>query len=299
MEPRLALRVLSYCPGKTQEGTAVTIQFNKWLACMGFLTVSAAVTLGGCAGDGSGLDANGRPLPPAPLPNTDFQEIQDTVFTPICSVCHAGANAPQGLRLDAGNSYALLVNVASAEVPGTLRVNPGNPNASYLVQKIEGTAAVGVRMPANGPPYLPQDRIDLVRRWIAAGAPIAAAPPNALKVTSSIPAVAEVAPAGLGKLTVIFNANVDASRVSADTFTVRDALDQPVAVSAVRVPTGRPNVVEITTPPLASGSYELSVHGDGPAPLAGEAGHVLDGDGDGVAGGNTLIPFDVTNGEAR
>ena len=80
-------------------------------------------------------------------------------------------DAPQGLRLDAANSYALLVNVASAEVPGLLRVNPGNPNASYLVQKIEGTAAVGVRMPANGPPYLPQDRIDLVRRWIAAGAP--------------------------------------------------------------------------------------------------------------------------------
>ena len=112
---------------------------------MGFLAVSAAITLGGCAGDGTGLDANGRPVQPGQPANSDFQEIQDTIFTPVCSVCHAGANAPQGLRLDAGNSFALLVNVASAEVPGTLRVNPGNPDASYIVQKIEGTAAVGVR----------------------------------------------------------------------------------------------------------------------------------------------------------
>jgi hypothetical protein len=277
----------------------VTIQFNKWLACMGFLAVAAAVSLAGCAGDGTGLDANGRPLPDAPLPNSDFQEIQDTIFTPICSVCHAGANAPQGLRLDAGNSYALLVNVASAEVPGTLRVNPGNPNASYIVQKIEGTAAVGVRMPANGPPYLPQDRIDLVRRWIAAGAPIASAPADKLTVTSSIPAVFETASPGLGKLTVIFNANLDSSRVSAETFTLRDAQDLPVALSAVRVPAGRQNVVEITTPPLPAGSYQLGVHGDGPVPLAGEAGHVLDGDGDGKPGGDSLIPFDVNAGAAR
>jgi hypothetical protein len=266
---------------------------------MGFLAATAAVSLGGCAGDGTGLDANGRPLPPGPLPNSDFQEIQDTIFTPICSVCHSGANAPQGLRLDAGNSYALLVNVASAEVPGTLRVNPGNPNASYLVQKIEGTAAVGVRMPANGPPYLPQDRIDLVRRWIAAGAPVAAAPADRLMVTSSIPAVSEMAAPGLGKLTVIFNTNVDSSRVSAETFTLRDALDQPVAVSVVRVPAGRQNVVEITTAPLAAGSYQLSVHGDGPAPLADEAGRVLDGDADGTPGGDSLIPFDVNAGAAR
>ena len=278
----------------------MTIQFNKWLACMGFLAVASAATLGGCAGDGTGLDANGRPVQPGAPANSDFQEIQDTIFTPICSVCHAGANAPQGLRLDAGNSYALLVNVASAEVPGTMRVNPGNPNASYLVQKIEGTAAVGVRMPANGPPYLPQDRIDLVRRWIAAGAPAGSAPTDRLVVASTIPAVSETAAPGLGKLTVIFNTHVDSSRVSAETFTLRDALDQPVALRGVRVPQGRQNVVEITTAqPLAAGSYQLGVHGDGAAPLAGEAGHVLDGDGDGQPGGDSLIPFDVNAGAAR
>ena len=112
--------------------------------------------------------------------------------------------------------------------------------------------------------------------------------------------MAEIAAPGLGKLTVIFNANVDSSRVSADTFTLRDAADQPVALSGVRVPAGRQNVVELTTAqPLSAGSYQLAVHGDGPAPLADEAGHVLDGDADGKAGGDTLIPFDVNAGGVR
>jgi hypothetical protein len=35
------------------------------------------------------------------------------------------------------------------------------------------------------------------------------------------------------------------------------------------------------------------VLGDGPAPLADQAGHVLDGDVDGQPGGDMLIPFDV------
>jgi len=278
----------------------VVTQFNKLLACKGFFMFSVGLALAGCAGDGTGLDANGRPISDTPAANNDFQEIQDTIFTPICSQCHIGGGAPQGLRLDAGNSYAMLVNVASAEVPGLLRVNPGNPDASYIVQKIEGIAAVGVRMPANGPPYLPQDRIDLVRRWIAAGAPMSSAPPDRLIVTSTIPAVSEIAAPGLGKLTVVFNANVDSSRASADTFTLRDAADQPVVLSGVRVPVGRQNVVELTTAqPLAAGSYQLAVHGDGPAPLADESGHVLDGDLDGKAGGDTLIPFDVNAGDAR
>jgi hypothetical protein len=221
----------------------VTIPFNKLLACKGFFASSLALMLASCAGDGTGLDANGRPISDVPVANSDFQEIQDTIFTPICSVCHVGSGAPQGLRLDAGNSYALLVNVSSAEVPGVMRVNPGNPDASYIVQKIEGTAAVGVRMPANGPPYLPQDRIDLVRRWISAGAPMTSAAPDRLIVTSTIPSVAETAAPGLARMTVVFNANVDSSRVSADTFTLRDAADQPVALAGVRVPVGRQNVV--------------------------------------------------------
>lgn len=276
----------------------MTQSIAKYLCRNSFLAATLIV-LSGCAGNGEGLDEGGRPIQP-PAPNDDFQEIQNTIFTPVCTVCHVGANAPQGLRLDAGNSYAALVNVASAEVPSLMRINPGNPDASYLVQKIQGTAAVGSRMPANGPPFLSQAQIDLIRSWVAAGAPQAGAPADRLFVSSSMPAPSEQALAGLNRITVVFSTDVDASLVSANSFELRDALDQPVALAAIKVPPGRPNVVEIVTArSLPAGSYQLAIRGDGPAPLADNAGRRLDGDRDGQAGGDTLIPFDVNAGAAR
>ena len=269
------------------------------LAANGFL-LAAVLALTGCsAGNGEGLDQNGQPIPPTPPPNTDFQEIQDTVFTPICTQCHSGANAPQGLRLDAANSYALLVNVNSNEVASLKRVNPGNPDQSYLVQKIQGNASVGGRMPL-GQAALPQDRIDLIRRWIAAGAPQGSAPPNNLMVTSSIPGAGEVANPGVSKLTVIFAGDVDASLAASGTFELVDGFDQPVALAKASVPEGRPNVVELTLArQLPAGSYQLRVRGEGPVALADTAGHVLDGDADGVPGGDFLMSFDVSAGASR
>ena len=82
----------------------------------------------------------------------DLQSIQDNVFTPICTACHAGASAPLGLRLDAGNSYNNLVGIPSVEVPALQRVRPGDPDNSYIIQKLEGRAAVGGQMPLGGPP---------------------------------------------------------------------------------------------------------------------------------------------------
>lgn len=270
------------------------------MAAKGFFLVPAVMILAGCgAGNGKGLDENGQPIPVVPPVPSDFQEIQDTVFTPICTQCHIGAGAPHGLRLDAANSYALLVNVASDEVPTLKRVNPGNPDQSYIVQKISGTAAVGGRMPL-GQAALPQDRIDLIRRWIAAGAPPAATAPNNLVVSSSIPAAGEIAPAGLDRLTVIFAGDVDATLAASGTIELTDGFDQPVALAQVRVPAGRPNVVELQLAhPLNAGSYQLTVRGQGPVALADTAGHVLDGDADGKAGGDFLMSFDVSAGAQR
>jgi mono/diheme cytochrome c family protein len=80
-------------------------------------------------------------------------------------------NAPRGLRLDSlDNSYAYLVNQAADEVPELMRVNPGNPDDSYIIKKLEGAAdIVGGRMPLGGP-YLSEAQIDQVRTWIANGA---------------------------------------------------------------------------------------------------------------------------------
>jgi hypothetical protein len=131
----------------------------------------AALTAAGCAGNGDGLDENGNPptAEATPLEPT-FASIQQNIFTPICTECHTGATAPVGMRLDADVSYAMIVNVPSGEVPGLRRIRPGDPDASYLLQKIEGRAAVGGRMPLNRTP-LSQDMITVVRQWITLGAP--------------------------------------------------------------------------------------------------------------------------------
>jgi hypothetical protein len=103
-----------------------------------------------------------------------FAQIQSTVFTPRCSGCHTGPTGntlPSGMNLSsAAASYAALVGVASLEVPSLDRVAPGNPDDSYLIQKLEGTAAEGVRMPQGGP-FLDQATIDQIRDWITSGAP--------------------------------------------------------------------------------------------------------------------------------
>ena len=140
---------------------------------VGALCVAAAVIAGCGGGSGEGLDSNGRPIgegddPSGPM-TASFSSIQSHVFTPVCTACHSGSAAPRGLRLDAANSYALLVNVPSGGVASLMRVKPGDADNSYLVQKLEGHAAVGARMPLGGP-YLDANTMALIRQWINNGA---------------------------------------------------------------------------------------------------------------------------------
>ena len=66
--------------------------------------------------------------------------------------------------------YDELVNRASSEKPDLLRVNPGNPDESYLMHKLEGREGiVGGRMPLASKPFS-EAALGLVRMWIAGGA---------------------------------------------------------------------------------------------------------------------------------
>ena len=70
----------------------------------------------------------------------------------------------------ANDSHAALVNVSSLQVAQD-RVEPGDPDNSYLIRKLEGDAGiVGSRMPQGGP-FLDQATIDTIRQWINDGAP--------------------------------------------------------------------------------------------------------------------------------
>jgi hypothetical protein len=125
-----------------------------------------------CAGSGEGLDEFGNPLGEGgggELQPT-FSSIQANIFTPICTQCHAGASAPLSFSLQAGFSYDHLVGVPSIEVPELLRVDPGQPDDSYLVMKIEGAPGItGGRMPLGLSP-LSAEQIAAIRAWIADGA---------------------------------------------------------------------------------------------------------------------------------
>jgi len=105
---------------------------------------------------------------------TTLGQIQTQVFSPMCAGCHSGPTSgslPSGLDLSSANdSYNALVNVASLQVGSLDRVTPNDTANSYLIQKLEGTQAVGGRMPQGGP-FLDQATMDMIKEWINDGAP--------------------------------------------------------------------------------------------------------------------------------
>jgi hypothetical protein len=254
--------------------------------------LTAVVT--GCAGNGNGLDASGNPITPGgggPAPLTaDFQSIQDNVFTPICTRCHIGAGAPQGLQLDADHSYALLVSVPSTEQPNVLRVEPGDPDSSYIIRKLQGAAGItGQQMPLGGP-YLPQSTIDVIKQWITAGAAKSAAATTLEAAAKAVQhfTVATTSPDNdsivsmvLPQVVVAFNGDIDSTLISNTTVTVArtdasqsmdamartdasrsmDATAPPVPISTT-VPAGNPSAILITPrTPLTNGTYRVTLHG--------------------------------------
>ena len=75
-----------------------------------------------------------------------------------------------GLRLDPGFSAGNLINIPSPRNPNLIRVVPGDPDASFLIQKLQGTdGLLGDRMPDGGP-YLTTATVNVIRQWIQDGA---------------------------------------------------------------------------------------------------------------------------------
>ncbi len=126
-----------------------------------------AVILWGCGGPPPTASSDGA-IKADPSFAQDIQSIFNRIGCNIAG-CHDQATAQAGMVLLTGQAYLNLVNVTSTEVPAKKRVAPGNLAGSYLVDKIEGTQSVGVRMP-NG--LAPLNTVDIqnIRNWISNGA---------------------------------------------------------------------------------------------------------------------------------
>jgi len=137
----------------------------------------SAVLAAGCGGDDG-------PPPDAPISadcveaqrHSDLAWIQDRVFAGSCtfSSCH-DANLPAaGMDLSPGTARSELVGVAATEPgAGAMLVAPRAPDQSYLLVALGGAAGTPPsdgRMPLGGA-RLCQEKLDAIRRWIAAGAP--------------------------------------------------------------------------------------------------------------------------------
>jgi mono/diheme cytochrome c family protein len=121
----------------------------------------ALILLGGAA---QAQTADFTALPErAPGADVIWTDVEP-IFLKVCAKCHSDnskvGGPPEGLRLDT-YEHALAADERVAVVPG-------NPEMSEVWRRITGLS--DPRMPFDGPPWLPDDDIRLIRDWIAQGA---------------------------------------------------------------------------------------------------------------------------------
>jgi len=142
---------------------------TSWFEILRSLVLAmAALLAASCAGDGTGV-GTGVPF------DGSFESLQINIFNAHCVKCHY-PGGPGPFSLLPGEAYGNIVNVPSNEKWMTTitldRVEPGDPDMSYLYLKIIGDPDIsGKRMPRDGPPYLNDIEIAAVRDWIETGAP--------------------------------------------------------------------------------------------------------------------------------
>jgi hypothetical protein len=138
-----------------------------------WVAATALVLAPGCP---SADDDDSAVLEPTPEP-TPAPATWTVVFDLIafrCG-CHDAVEQASGMYdlTDEDSAWSVLVGVPSFDVPTMNRIEPGDPENSYLVRKIEGrhveVGGAGNRMPPTGFP-LREDDVARIRAWIEAGA---------------------------------------------------------------------------------------------------------------------------------
>ena len=125
---------------------------------------------------GCGAPRTGESVPASVHGQAATYADATAVFALSCATqgCHTGnppTNTPD--TFDPQYAYDALVGQPAIQVPSMPLIDPGNPDHSYTVLKIRGTASgaggVATRMPLNAPPLSDEDRA-VIESWILAGA---------------------------------------------------------------------------------------------------------------------------------
>jgi hypothetical protein len=150
------------------------------LVAAGMVVLTAAML--GCGGDGSTLGPDGTPLDEgdsdgivddgdSTAVTVSLTQLSAEIFTPKCAKagCHTGFSPAAGMSLASSSIAAAIIDVASNQRPGLKRIDPNNPDGSYLIQKVRGAGA-NSQMPIGDAP-LSSAEIQLIVDWVTAGAP--------------------------------------------------------------------------------------------------------------------------------
>lgn len=89
------------------------------------------------------------------------------VFYEACTNCHGGTPP----NLEGGTAYEGLLNVESEDFPGMVYVVPGDPEASFLYQKVMGLQGDNGDPMPYGDPALDSESAAVILDWIEQGAP--------------------------------------------------------------------------------------------------------------------------------
>ncbi len=125
------------------------------------LILAGILALAGCSDEGA------DPVVPTLPAGVSFSVQVQPIFNAECTGCH-GLNGNGGLDIREGEAYGNLVGIPSQSYAGQL-VMAGDPDASVLHRKLNGLPGVGDQMPLGG--SLPEESRNLIRDWIAEGAP--------------------------------------------------------------------------------------------------------------------------------
>jgi hypothetical protein len=149
------------------------------------LVALTAVLFSGCAGSGGEGDGGGGGGPKpcesqVPGDPISFANNIQPIYGRSCALagCHIPPVLNAGLDLSPAVAYANTVNVKSTQRLNLDRIEPGDPDRSYLLSKITGQNIIGVVMPQgcpgaplNGAQCLTPDEMDAIRTWILECAP--------------------------------------------------------------------------------------------------------------------------------